>query len=147
MCSSTLSGVLVGFYALLISGIAVGAGVYNEVDLGYIHAHFLQFYTSALLISVLLSIYLFVRSRWASDDELAPAGNSGNCVLWNIVLLSWLVSNLNMFWKILLTSSCSGYVMYDFFMGRELNPRIKDFDIKFFCEMRPGLIGWVGPKV
>lgn len=31
-------------------------------------------------------------------------------------------------------------------MGRELNPRIKDFDIKFFCEMRPGLIGWVRPK-
>lgn len=28
-------------------------------------------------------------------------------------------------------------------MGRELNPRIKNFDIKFFCEMRPGLMGWV----
>lgn len=36
-----------------------------------------------------------------------------------------------------------GYIFYDFFMGRELNPRIKNFDIKFFCEMRPGLIGWV----
>lgn len=45
------------------------------------------------------------------------------------------------------SSSSSGYVIYDFFMGRELNPRIKGFDIKFFCEMRPGLIGWVGPKV
>lgn len=33
--------------------------------------------------------------------------------------------------------------MYDFFKGRELNPRIKNFDLKFFCEMRPGLIGWV----
>lgn len=33
--------------------------------------------------------------------------------------------------------------MYDFFKGRELNPRLKDFDLKFFCEMRPGLIGWV----
>lgn len=36
----------------------------------------------------------------------------------------------------------SGSLMYDFFKGRELNPRIKDFDLKFFCEMRPGLIGW-----
>lgn len=36
-----------------------------------------------------------------------------------------------------------GYIIYDFFMGRELNPCIKNFDIKFFCEMRPGLIGWV----
>ena len=28
-------------------------------------------------------------------------------------------------------------------MGHELNPRIGSFDFKFFCEMRPGLIGWV----
>ncbi|KAL7887947.1 hypothetical protein AOLI_G00029210 [Acnodon oligacanthus] len=101
-----------GFYALIISAMAVGAAVYNEVDLGYIHSHFLQFYTSALIISLLLSVYLFIRSRWVAVDDLAPAGNSG-------------------------------YVFYDFFMGRELNPRIKDFDIKFFCEMRPGLIGWL----
>ncbi|KAM9443689.1 delta(14)-sterol reductase LBR isoform 1-T2 [Clarias gariepinus] len=101
-----------GFYALLVSVVAIGAGVYNGLDLGYIHTHFLQFYTSALLVSFLLSIYLFVRSRSARDDERAPAGNSG-------------------------------YLLYDFFMGRELNPRIKDFDIKFFCEMRPGLIGWL----
>uniref|UniRef100_A0A8C1FZ18 Delta(14)-sterol reductase LBR n=1 Tax=Cyprinus carpio TaxID=7962 RepID=A0A8C1FZ18_CYPCA len=103
---------LVCFYALLLTAVAVGVAVYQEVDLSYIHAHFLQFYTSALLIVTLLSVYLFVRSRWASEDELAPGGNSG-------------------------------YIIYDFFMGRELNPRIKNFDIKFFCEMRPGLMGWV----
>jgi len=28
-------------------------------------------------------------------------------------------------------------------MGRELNPRIGPIDLKFFCELRPGLIGWV----
>lgn len=28
-------------------------------------------------------------------------------------------------------------------IGRELNPRIGDFDIKFFTELRPGLIGWM----
>uniref|UniRef100_A0A8B9GV69 Delta(14)-sterol reductase n=1 Tax=Astyanax mexicanus TaxID=7994 RepID=A0A8B9GV69_ASTMX len=101
-----------GFSALIISALAVGGAVYYEVDLSYVHAHFLQFYTSALLVSILLSIYLFIRSRCASEDERAPAGNSG-------------------------------HVVYDFFMGRELNPRIKSFDIKFFCEMRPGLIGWL----
>uniref|UniRef100_A0A8C1BZT1 Delta(14)-sterol reductase LBR n=2 Tax=Cyprinus carpio TaxID=7962 RepID=A0A8C1BZT1_CYPCA len=101
-----------GFYALLLTAVAVGVAMYQEVDLSYIHAHFLQFYTSALLIVTLLSIYLFIRSRWASEDELAPGGNSG-------------------------------YIIYDFFMGRELNPRIKNLDIKFFCEMRPGLMGWV----
>lgn len=34
-------------------------------------------------------------------------------------------------------------VIYDFFIGRELNPRIGPVDLKFFCELRPGLIGWV----
>uniref|UniRef100_A0A8C1YNQ0 Delta(14)-sterol reductase TM7SF2 n=1 Tax=Cyprinus carpio TaxID=7962 RepID=A0A8C1YNQ0_CYPCA len=37
----------------------------------------------------------------------------------------------------------TGNPLYDFFMGRELNPRIGDFDLKYFCELRPGLIGWV----
>lgn len=37
----------------------------------------------------------------------------------------------------------SGNFIYDWFMGRELNPRIGMFDWKVFCEMRPGLIGWV----
>ncbi|XP_027973674.1 delta(14)-sterol reductase isoform X1 [Eumetopias jubatus] len=36
----------------------------------------------------------------------------------------------------------SGNPIYDFFLGRELNPRIWSFDFKYFCELRPGLIGW-----
>jgi len=37
----------------------------------------------------------------------------------------------------------TGSVPYDLFMGRELNPRIGPmFDLKVFCELRPGLIGW-----
>ena len=27
-------------------------------------------------------------------------------------------------------------------MGRELNPRLRGFDLKYFCELRPGLLGW-----
>eukprot|EP01063_Lacrimia_lanifica_P006315 TRINITY_DN13819_c0_g1_i2.p1 TRINITY_DN13819_c0_g1~~TRINITY_DN13819_c0_g1_i2.p1 ORF type:complete len:422 (+),score=188.71 TRINITY_DN13819_c0_g1_i2:45-1310(+) len=37
----------------------------------------------------------------------------------------------------------TGNPVYDFFIGRELNPRIGSFDWKEFCELRPGLIGWV----
>lgn len=66
-----------GFYALLLTAVAVVVALYQEVDLSYIHAHFLQFYTSSLLIVTLLSVYLFIRSRWASEEELAPGGNSG----------------------------------------------------------------------
>ncbi|KAL8648672.1 MAG: hypothetical protein Q9210_004845 [Variospora velana] len=42
----------------------------------------------------------------------------------------------------------SGNIIYDFFIGRELNPRITvpvigTIDIKAFCELRPGMLGWV----
>jgi delta14-sterol reductase len=42
----------------------------------------------------------------------------------------------------------SGNIIYDWFIGRELNPRITfpligTIDIKEFCELRPGLLGWV----
>ncbi|XP_077636047.1 delta(14)-sterol reductase LBR [Crocuta crocuta] len=42
-----------------------------------------------------------------------------------------------------LAPASSGSAIYDFFIGRELNPRIGTFDLKYFCELRPGLIGWV----
>ncbi|XP_018592448.1 delta(14)-sterol reductase LBR [Scleropages formosus] len=101
-----------GFYAFILTALVLGVAHYQGVDLSYIHANFLQFSVSAMILSVLLSLYLYVRSCWVPQEDLAPAGNSGN-------------------------------VIYDFFIGRELNPRIKSFDLKYFCELRPGLIGWV----
>ena len=44
---------------------------------------------------------------------------------------------------LLATGGNSGNSVYDWFMGRELNPRVGSFDLKVFCELRPGLIGWV----
>ena len=43
-----------------------------------------------------------------------------------------------------------GFGIYDFFIGRELNPRITlkgrlpsgTLDLKYFCELRPGLFLW-----
>ena len=42
----------------------------------------------------------------------------------------------------------SGNLIYDWFIGRELNPRITlpffgTIDIKAFCELRPGMLGWI----
>lgn len=31
---------------------------------------------------------------------------------------------------------------YNFFIGRELNPRLGSLDLKEFCELYPGIIGW-----
>ncbi|CAL8395582.1 unnamed protein product [Arctogadus glacialis] len=100
-----------GFFAIVVSGVAVAAAVHQGVDLSYIHSHFLQLAAASFLLSLLLSVYLYARSRHAPTPERALGGNSGS-------------------------------LMYDFFKGRELNPRIGTFDLKFFCEMRPGLIGW-----
>jgi Delta14-sterol reductase len=37
----------------------------------------------------------------------------------------------------------TGNSIYDFWLGTALNPRVGRFDLKLFCEARPGLIGWV----
>lgn len=42
--------------------------------------------------------------------------------------------------RILSVNGNSGNALYDWFIGRELNPRIGSWDIKLFCELRPGLL-------
>ncbi|NWX40574.1 LBR protein, partial [Steatornis caripensis] len=101
-----------GFYAFILTTAAIGTLLYFQFELHYLYDHFMQFAVSAAAFSVVLSIYLYIRSLKAAEEELAPGGNSG-------------------------------YFVYDFFTGHELNPRIGNFDLKFFCELRPGLIGWV----
>ena len=36
----------------------------------------------------------------------------------------------------------SGFCTYDFWMGRELHPRVWGIDLKEFCELYPGLTAW-----
>lgn len=45
--------------------------------------------------------------------------------------------------KILALGGNTGNIIYDWFIGRELNPRIGSFDIKLFCELRPGMLLWL----
>lgn len=101
-----------GFYAFLLTAAAIGTLLYFQFELHYLYDHFVQFAVSAAAFSMALSIYLYIRSLKAPEEDLAPGGNSG-------------------------------YLVYDFFTGHELNPRIGSFDLKYFCELRPGLIGWV----
>ena len=70
-------------------------------------------------------------------DELGP-------ILTTITLLSY---GLSIFLyrkgKASPEKGTTGRVMYDFFIGTQLNPRIGRFDLKLFCEARPGLMLWV----
>ncbi|KAF7965704.1 hypothetical protein HWV62_9811 [Athelia sp. TMB] len=45
--------------------------------------------------------------------------------------------------KLLALGGNSGNAIYDFYIGRELNPTLGSLDIKSFNELRPGLILWV----
>jgi len=45
--------------------------------------------------------------------------------------------------KLLASGGNTDYAVYNFFIGRELNPRLGSFDLKHFCELYPGLIGWL----
>ncbi|KAG8743821.1 erg24, C-14 sterol reductase [Ceratobasidium sp. 414] len=44
--------------------------------------------------------------------------------------------------RVLALGGNTGNVLYDWFIGRELNSRIGSFDIKSFNELRPGMILW-----
>ena len=101
-----------GIHAFILSHILFAVAYFGfKVPVSFVYDHYLSFAVSAIVLSSILSGYLYLRSRY-TNGLLALAGNSGD-------------------------------IIYDSFMGRELNPRIGDFDLKVFCEMRPGLIGWV----
>jgi protein-S-isoprenylcysteine O-methyltransferase Ste14 len=94
----------------------MSAGVYaGFVDLTWVYDRYLSLAAAATIISWALSLFLAIYAQRSGDVEVAEPGNSGN-------------------------------VVYDFFMGRELNPRVSiagfPLDLKYFCELRPGLIGW-----
>jgi delta14-sterol reductase/lamin-B receptor len=64
-------------------------------------------------------------------------------IVWTILLSTYLYIKSFVKGLLLAVGGDSGNPFYDFFMGRELNPRWGSFDWKEFCELRPGLIGWI----
>ncbi|KAI7221535.1 Delta(14)-sterol [Hortaea werneckii] len=89
----------------------------------FINRNYLQLMTANLIISFALATYVYVHSF-----EVKP----GNKEL-----------------RELAAGGHSGNMLYDWFIGRELNPRITipllntEVDIKAFMELRPGLLGWI----
>ncbi|SCU81441.1 LAMI_0B06260g1_1 [Lachancea mirantina] len=45
--------------------------------------------------------------------------------------------------RILALGGNSRNPIYDWFIGRELNPRLGPLDVKLFCELRPGMLLWL----
>ncbi|KAE8383619.1 ergosterol biosynthesis ERG4/ERG24 [Aspergillus bertholletiae] len=118
---------------LILSGLAFGTYVYGAdfVVWTFLWDNYVQVITANLVISSAIAAFVYVRSFSVPAPgqlnpelrQLAPGGHTGN-------------------------------VLYDFFIGRELNPRVqlpipfvseasRTIDIKVWCEMRPGLLGWI----
>ncbi|KAJ5084025.1 C-14 sterol reductase [Penicillium alfredii] len=88
----------------------------------YIDRNYLQILTANILLAYAISISLYIRSF-----SIKP----GNSEL-----------------RELARGGCTGNLIYDWWMGRELNPRITlpllgEVDIKAALMMRPGLTGWL----
>ena len=109
---------------LILSGLAVGTALQGTSFpvWTFIWENYTQIITANLFVSFFLATFVYVRSfsvkaKNPKHHELAEGGHSGNLI-------------------------------YDWFIGRELNPRVElpifgMVDLKIFCEMRPGLLGWV----
>ena len=88
----------------------------------YIYDNYLQLLTANILIAYGLATFVYVRSF-----SVKP-GNAQR--------------------RELAMGGQSGNMLYDWFIGRELNPRVTlpifgEIDLKEFSELRPGMMGWI----
>ncbi|KAK5989844.1 Delta(14)-sterol reductase [Cladobotryum mycophilum] len=88
----------------------------------FISDNYVQLLTASILLSYAIATFVYVRSFSVKTGEkelreLAAGGHTGN-------------------------------LLYDWFIGRELNPRVTipligEVDLKEWCELRPGMMGWI----
>ncbi|KAI9166568.1 Delta(14)-sterol reductase [Paramyrothecium foliicola] len=88
----------------------------------FIDENYIQLITGGLLTSYAVAVFVYIRSF-----SVKP-GNKEN--------------------RELAAGGVSGNLLYDWFIGRELNPRVTlpfigEIDLKEFLELRPGMLGWV----
>ncbi|KAK9861385.1 hypothetical protein WJX84_004547 [Apatococcus fuscideae] len=100
------------FCAVMAASTLLGFGL-QILDLGWLADNIMAVLAALLVISIGLSFWLYSSSFSGKQKLLAEGGSTG-------------------------------YTVYDFFIGRELNPRPfgRLFDLKHFCELYPGMIGW-----
>lgn len=123
----------------MLTALLVGLGVSAGLPLGALHGMLLPLAFATTVTSFIFSLLLYAKALVAPASALAPGGNSGE----KGPSEAW-VRKMGCPPVVPSLSCCSpGNFIYDFFLGRELNPRLGSFDFKYFCELRPGLIGWV----
>ena len=89
----------------------------------------------ASLAVVLLAVVSGVIPPGIVYDEFGPLLTTAHLVAFGLALALYVQGRR--------AGRTTGDPIYDYFMGTTLNPRIGTFDLKYFCESRPGLILWV----
>lgn len=127
------------FYLLPIGRVVQGSQLRNGEVLRYrlnaIHAF-------------VLSHGIILGCHFAGVFDLARLADMGSALMIGAILICFVMSTVlylaSYRSSTVLTAlgGNSGNVFYDFWIGRELNPRTGFLDWKFMCELRPGLIGW-----
>jgi delta14-sterol reductase len=106
------------WWSMVVTYVFVGLGhfYFKWFNLGDLADLYIPLAIASILLSFSFAVLLYVASFRSTDERGLPVmlAKGGN----------------------------SGYAVYDFFVGRELNPRLGDLDFKFMFELRPGLIGW-----
>ena len=137
---------------ILPGEIAEGVPLEDGTKLKYTISGHLQFWISILAMGHIIPQFIeesdgiYLISRFQSlplsltydyYPQLIIVSSIGS-----LILSIYLYSTSFIPGRILAKGGNTGYHIYDFWIGRELNPRIGSLDLKEFCELRPGLIGW-----
>lgn len=94
-----------------------------------------------LIAAATFSFYLHVLPLSWIYDNFLPLLTAASTI--TILLVIGLYTSSFSHSKMLALGGNTDSGIYNFFIGRELNPRIGTFDLKHFCELYPGLIGWL----
>lgn len=114
------------FHATVVqlAACAVGTYIYGAdfVVWTFITDNYLQLLSASIILSYVIATWVYIRSFGVKpgNPELRELARGGH----------------------------TGNFIYDFYIGRELNPRITlplfgEVDVKAWLEMRPGLTGWI----
>lgn len=114
------------FHTTIVQLIACAIGTYlygaSFPVWTFIADNYLQLLTANILLAFTIALFVYIRSFGvkSGNSDMRELAKGGH----------------------------TGNVMYDFYIGRELNPRLTfpffgEVDIKAWLEMRPGLTGWI----
>ncbi|KTW31495.1 hypothetical protein T552_00137 [Pneumocystis carinii B80] len=137
----TIWWILLIFCWIFIPGdIKKGNYLYNGVCLSY---KMNGFYTLIFVLSCCIAGYFlkgiyFLEFVWDHYPGLITSS-----LIFSVLLSLYTYGCSFIPGRYLSKTGNTGNWIYDFYMGRELNPRIGTFDIKEFVELRPGIILWV----